>query len=297
MRSEQNRWCVMYNRDLEDYREYLWSLEKSRNTIDKYVRDVKKFLFFLEGEKIEREKVLNYKEYLKKNYKISSANSMLASLNNYLKFKKKQKFCVRSFRVQRQAFREDSRSLSKTEYQRLLMEAEKRKKIRLSCIMQTIAATGIRVSELPYITVESLNRKMAQIDSKGKTRIVLIPRSLSVLLWHYCKCMKIKSGCIFVTRNGNKIDRRNIWAEMKELCKGANVDSRKIFPHNLRHLFAQCYYKKEKDLVRLADYLGHSSVETTRRYVMLSKMETCLQKLELGLLLTKKIKLTTDLMT
>ena len=168
------------------------------------------------------------------------------------------------------------------------LEAEKQGNKRLACLIQTIGMTGIRVSELKYITVESLKNKAVQICNKGKTRMILLPGSLRELLRRYCGAMKIRKGSIFIARTGRPLDRRSIWAQMKELCFAAGVKKSKVFPHNLRHLFARCYYEKEKDLVRLADFLGHSSIETTRRYTMLSTMEVCLKQLELGLMVGKE---------
>ena len=170
----------------------------------------------------------------------------------------------------------------------MVLEAEKQGNKRLACLIQTIGMTGIRVSELKYITVESLKNKAVQICNKGKTRMILLPGSLRELLRRYCGAMKIRKGSIFIARTGRPLDRRSIWAQMKELCFAAGVKKSKVFPHNLRHLFARCYYEKEKDLVRLADFLGHSSIETTRRYTMLSTMEVCLKQLELGLMVGKE---------
>lgn len=271
------------SRELYEFERHLRDLERSRNTIEKYMRDVKKFLVYLHGREFKRELVISYKEKLKAAYRISSVNSMIAAVNQYLKFIGREDCCVKLCRVQQQIFREDSRNLTKEEYMRLLEEAKKSGALRLSYILQTIASTGIRVSELSGITVESLAKRMAKISSKGKVRIILIPDSLALMLIKYCKKEKIETGSVFVTRTGRPIDRKNIWMEMKKLCAGARVNKEKVFPHNLRHLFACCYYQKEKDLVRLADYMGHSSVDTTRRYTMISSMEICLKELELGL--------------
>ena len=160
--------------------------------------------------------------------------------------------------------------------------------------MQTIGATGIRVSELKYITVEALKSQIVTIRSKGKVRTILIPLSLKTVLENYCEQEGIRSGSIFVTRSGRPMDRRNIWSEMKRLCKKTDIVNSKVYPHNLRHLFARCYYEKEHDLVRLADYLGHSSVETTRRYTMTGNMDACLRQLELGLADDGRLSTSTD---
>ena len=229
-----------------------------------------------------------YKEHLLKSYKISSANSMLTALNRYLRYLGMQECCVSVYRMQRQLFRDVQKDLNRDEYQELVRTASRSKRKRLYCLLQTIGSTGIRVSELKYITVESLKNKAVQICNKGKTRMILLPGSLRELLRRYCSAMKIRKGSIFIARTGRPLDRRSIWAQMKELCFAAGVKKSKVFPHNLRHLFARCYYEKEKDLVRLADFLGHSSIETTRRYTMLSTMEVCLKQLELGLMVGKE---------
>lgn len=272
--------------DLERFERYLYEQERSKNTIDKYVRDVKQFLKFTDGGEAARRHVLEYKRFLLERYKTSSANSMLIALNCYLRFIGKPELCVRGCRQQRQIFREEERDLKRTEYQRLLCEAKKMRKKRLYCILQTIAGTGIRIGELPYITVDAVRERKVRIDFKGKQRLIVLPRALTVLLSDYCRKECIREGSIFITRSGRPVDRKNVWAEMKKLCHAAGVLPSKVFPHNLRHLFATCFYEKERDLLRLADYLGHSSVETTRRYTMISSAEACERQMDLGLVVT-----------
>ena len=235
-----------------------------------------------------------YKEHLLKSYKISSANSMLTALNGYLRYLGMQECCVSVYRMQRQLFRDIQRELTRDEYRELVRIAAGSKRKRLYCLMQTIGATGIRVSELKYITVEALKSQIVTIRSKGKVRTILIPLSLKTVLENYCEQESIRSGSIFVTRSGRPMDRRNIWSEMKRLCKKTDIVNSKVYPHNLRHLFARCYYEKEHDLVRLADYLGHSSVETTRRYTMTGNMDACLRQLELGLADDGRLSTSTD---
>lgn len=271
---------------LELYRRHLEDQEKSANTIAKYVRDVRNFLIYAGMEKPPKELVLKYKSSLKERYQLSSANSMLMAVNSYLKYQGQKECCVSVFRQQRKMFSEESRMMSRKEYQRLVQEAGKRGMIRMEYILQTIGMTGIRVGELAFITVESLKEKMVRIQFKNKERVILLPKTLRRMLEGYCRNQGIKRGSIFVTRTGKVMDRRNIWAQMKKLCQGAGVAASKVFPHNLRHLFARCYYEKEKDLVRLADHLGHSSLETTRRYTITSDMEECMKRLELGLEVT-----------
>ncbi len=269
---------------IEAFSKYLQRQEKSKNTVEKYVRDVRKFFSFLGRDEINRDSVLRYKEELQRDYKPSSANSMLVALNAYLRFIEKPECRVQVCRIQREIFRSEEKELTKEEYRKLVETAQSQGKDRLSHILQTIGATGIRVSELRYITVEALEQKMARVSCKGKIRVILLPVSLVKRLKAYCKRRRLCTGPIFITRRGRPMDRRNIWREMKALCCEAGVQASKVFPHNLRHLFARCYYEKERDLVRLADYLGHSSIETTRRYTMISTMEACLKQLELGLL-------------
>ena len=265
--------------ELENYEKYLRSQEKSDNTVRKYLRDVRAFLAFLNGEEIGREQVILYKQHLLNYYKISSANSMLTALNGYLRYLGMQECCVSVYRIQRQLFRDVQRELTRDEYRELVRIAAGSKRKRLYCLMQTIGATGIRVSELKYITVEALKSQIVTIRSKGKVRTILIPLSLKTVLENYCEQESI---------------RRNIWSEMKRLCKKTDIVNSKVYPHNLRHLFARCYYEKEHDLVRLADYLGHSSVETTRRYTMTGNMDACLRQLELGLADDGRLSTSTD---
>lgn len=278
--------------DLEHYGQYLTECEKSKNTVEKYLRDAKRFLIFLGEQNLDKEIILKYKKMLMEKYRISSVNSMLIALNGYLKWIGRDDLCVRVCRTQRLIFREEERELTRGEYQRLLAAAKREKKERLFCILQTIAGTGMRIGELKYLTVEALEERKIRIDFKGKVRIILIPRSLLIVLRDYCRKRKIRAGSIFCSRNGKPLDRRNIWAEMKTLCEKARVAATKVFPHNLRHLFAKCFYEKEHDLARLADYLGHSSIETTRRYTMITSEEACAKDLELGLVQNGDLRLT-----
>lgn len=278
--------------DLEHYGQYLTECEKSKNTVEKYLRDAKRFLIFLGEQNLDKEIILKYKKMLMEKYRISSVNSMLIALNGYLKWIGRDDLCVRVCRTQRLIFREEERELTRGEYQRLLAAAKREKKERLFCILQTIAGTGMRIGELKYLTVEALEERKIRIDFKGKVRIILIPRSLLIVLRDYCRKRKIRAGSIFCSRNGKPLDRRNIWAEMKTLCEKARVAATKVFPHNLRHLYAKCFYEKEHDLARLADYLGHSSIETTRRYTMITSEEACAKDLELGLVQNGDLRLT-----
>lgn len=270
--------------DLEHYGKYLAECEKSKNTIEKYLRDIKNFLTFSGERALSRETILAYKKNLIEKYRTSSVNSMLIALNGYLRWIDRADLCVRVCRTQRLIFREEERELTREEYQRLLKTAKREKKERLLCILQTIAGTGMRIGELKYLTAETLEERRVQIDFKGKVRVILLPNSLLTVLRDYCRKRKIRSGSIFLSKNGRPLDRRNIWADMKKLCERAKVAASKVFPHNLRHLFARCFYEKENNLARLADYLGHSSIETTRRYTMITSEEACAKNLELGLI-------------
>lgn len=242
--------------------------EKSKSTIEKYHRDVKAFLEYIGEEEITKEACNAYKEYICERYKPASVNSMISAINRFLVFTGRYQMQLKKLKVQRRIFCRQESELTKTEYEKLVRAAKYNQNARLSLIMEAICSTGIRVSELKYITVESLHRRNVEIHSKGKVREILLPDILVKKLREYCKRQGVSRGCIFVTKTGKPIHRSNIWKAMKALCKSAGVDSRKVFPHNLRHLFARTYYSMEKDLNRLADLLGHSSVETTRIYTM-----------------------------
>lgn len=268
---------------LDEYQEYLTEREMSENTIEKYLRDAKAFCVYFKGCMPDKKGILQYKKELLAGYQIASVNSMLAAVNHFLKWMGQEKLCIRTCRQQRKIFRDAEKDLSRNEYYRLLEAARAEQNERLRCILQAIAGTGMRIGELSCLTVEALKKGKIEIQFKGKQRIILIPRSLEMILKDYCRKKRIQSGCIFCTRSGKPVDRKNIWSEMKKLCKKAKVAESKVFPHNLRHLFARCFYEKEKDLVRLADYLGHSSIETTRRYTMMTSEEVCQKTLKLDL--------------
>lgn len=256
---------------VQTFEEALKGEEKSRATIEKYLRDARKFLDFAgEGTKLTRETVLSYKQYLAENYALASVNSMLAALNAFLRFLGRGDCTVKAFRVQKAVFRAGERELTKEEYASLVKAAERRGNRRMSLILQTICATGIRISELPFITVEALHMRRAAVSLKGKCRTVILPMELCRELKGYAKERVIRKGSLFVTRSGKPMDRSNIFHEMKALCEDAGVDREKVFPHNLRHLFAVTYYNAEKDVCRLADMLGHSSINTTRIYTLVS---------------------------
>lgn len=253
---------------INSFKENLVLEEKSDATVKKYMHDVEAFSKWLGEKKVDKKLVLDYKNYLVVKYAPKSVNSVISSLNSFFSYSGWYELKVKILKIQKQIFSEKEKELSKVEYRRLLNAADRMKDKRLNLLMQTICSTGIRVSELSAITVESVMKREAVINCKGKMRMVIIPENLCRILEHYIKKKKIQSGPVFVTRSGRPIDRINIWRMMKKLCKLASVDETKVFPHNLRHLFARTYYSVEKDIVRLADILGHSSVNTTRIYTM-----------------------------
>ncbi len=250
------------------FENYLIEQEKSKATVEKYLRDVRGFVVFLGGEEAVKSKVLEYKAKLMEEYAPSSTNSIIAALNCFFDFCKKPDLKIKTIKLQRKIFINKERELTKAEYKRLLTAAKAKSSKRLYYLMQTICSTGIRVSEVKFMTVDAVNTGFVRIQCKGKLRVVILPDDLCKILREYIKEQKIKSGPVFVTKNGKPLDRSNIWHDMKALCRDANVPRGKVFPHNLRHLFARVYYSVEKDIVRLADILGHSSINTTRIYTI-----------------------------
>ena len=251
------------------FKTYLQNEEKSTNTIEKYIRDVKAFATYANGVNITKEIVISYKNKLiSDNYAVRSINSMIASLNSLFMFLGWEASKVKSIKLQRQIYCPEEKELTKAEYMRLVNTAKQKGNERLNLLIQTICGTGIRVSELQYITVESVKCGEAIVSLKGKTRSVFIVRDLQKKLLRYAAEQGIKTGTIFITRSGKAMSRTNIWREMKNLCEQANVNPDKVFPHNLRHLFARTFYGIEKDIAKLADILGHSSINTTRIYII-----------------------------
>lgn len=247
--------------------------EKSQATIKKYGREIRRLNAFLDGREPDKALMLEYRERLRQQYKPQTVNGKLSAIHAYLKWIGREECRVRFLSVQRRAFIDKSRELSQGEYRRLLDAPRGKCGDRMNLLLLTICATGIRVSELKYVTVEALKKGCAEISLKGKIRVILLPRALREKLRRYAKRHGIRSGCIFCTRSGKPLDRSNIWRDMKRLCIYAKVDRSKVFPHNLRHLFARTYYAIKKDIAHLADILGHSSVETTRIYLAVSAQE------------------------
>ncbi|MCR0204725.1 tyrosine-type recombinase/integrase [[Clostridium] innocuum] len=245
--------------------------EKSKATIEKYMRDVRRFYEYLPQEQaVTKEAVMLYKQSLLDTYKPASANSMLVSVNLLLSSIGLADCRVKLHKLQKKIFHDDKHNLTRKEYERLLAAAKKKGNDQLVMLLQTICSTGIRVSEIRFITVEALKKGSAVIRNKGKIREILFPAKLKQTLIRYCRDREITNGAVFLTSQGNHLDRSNVWRMMKNLCAYASVDPEKVFPHNLRHLFAYTFYRMEKDLVRLADLLGHSSIETTRIYTKTS---------------------------
>lgn len=269
---------------IEQYEQQLILEEKSTATVEKYLRDVRAFLKHLGENELTKETVIEYKKQLQASgYAPRSINSMLASINSYLDYIDRPECRVKFMKLQKQVYCAESKELSKGEYERLLRAAGKCKQLRLA--MQTICATGIRVSELRYFSVEAVRRGEVIVNCKSKTRTILIPGELRKLLLEYAQKQKIGTGAIFVNGRGKPLDRKTIWAKMKGLCKAAGVNPSKVFPHNLRKLFARTFYKIEKDISKLADILGHSSVDTTRIYIMSTGIEHRRKIESLGLVL------------
>lgn len=262
---------ILNNDIIQAFEKYLKYEEKSQITIEKYLRDVKSFMLYAENKTVNKDTVLAYKQILTEKYAVRSVNSKLASLNCLFSFLGWNDCKVKSLKIQQQAYISEEKELTKAEYLRLLKSAES--KPRISLIVQTICATGIRVSELQYFTLEAVKHGTVTVSCKNKTRNIFVPGKLKRLLLSYAKCNGITSGLIFRTRTGRPLNRSNIWSEMKKLCKSANVNPSKVFPHNLRKLFARTFYGIEKDIAKLADILGHSSIDTTRIYIMTTGSE------------------------
>lgn len=270
---------------VEAFREHMILEERSKATIKKYIHDIECFLSYMEADPVTKERIIIYKEYLQKQYAARSVNSMLASLNSFFRFLDRPEFLVKQLKIQQQAFCPEERELTKQEYIRLVKSARKAGNIRLELILQTICCTGIRISELSFVTVKAVQMGYAEVSCKGKNRRIMIPGDLRKKLLLYIQKKGIVKGGIFITKAGNTVDRSNIWREMKSLAREAGVLPGKIFPHNLRHLFARSFYEIEKDIAKLADVMGHSSISTTRIYMISTGEEHRKQLERLGLVI------------
>ena len=259
--------------DIIEFERRLTAAERERATVAQYVRGVRRLAAYLGGRAADKELLLRYKEQMKARYKPASVNAAIAALNCFFKCMGHHELCLSALRIQKRVFTEPQRELDRAEYDRLTHAAREKGKIRLLRIIETIFRTGIRISELKYVTMESVKSGVMDISCKGKQRRVYLPDALCVRLIKYARAQGIVSGSIFITKNGTPVDRSNIWRELKRLAERAGVARTKVFAHNIRHLFARTYYSRFKDVVRLADILGHSSINTTRIYTMESGAE------------------------
>ena len=265
---------IITTKQLTFFKNHLLEAEHSKATVEKYLREVTQFSTWLCGANVTKAAATQWKEHLiAHGYNSSTINGKLTALNHFFEFLGWTEFQVKYLKLQRRLFRDDSRELTKHEYERLIYTADTSGKTRLSLVMETICATGIRVSEVKYITVEAVKCGKAEVSLKGKIRTILIPRKLCRKLLKYAQKNSIASGEIFLTRGGKSLNRKQIWAEMKIICEAAGIKPSKVFPHNLRHLFAKTFYRICRDVVKLADVLGHSSIETTRIYLISSGAE------------------------
>lgn len=275
---------MLTTENVKEFENYLIKEEKSMATVEKYLRDVRAFFVFAREQEMSKKLTIEYKKHLEsKQYAVRSINSMLASINSFLHFMNWDDCRVKAIKLQRQIYCAEDKELTKSEYLRLLKASDSQPKLKL--IMQTICGTGIRVSELKYFTVEAVRSGEVNVYCKSKMRTILIPGKLKKRLLVYSKRNGIISGTIFIGRNGNPVDRSFIWRKMKKLCERAGVKASKVFPHNLRKLFARTFYQMEKDVAKLADILGHGSIETTRIYIMSTGVEHRRKVEKLGLII------------
>ncbi len=252
---------------ISDYREHLMLDEKSAATQEKYVRYIRLLQSFLRESPVTKEELIGFKQKLiDERFAESTVNTAVAAVNSFLKFAELNQFRIKSLKIQRRTFSSAEKELSEKEYRRLLSAAKSNR--RLMLILETLCSTGIRVSELKYFTAEAVCAGEVRIRLKGKTREIIIPGKLRKKLLKFCREHEIAEGAVFVSRRGSPVNRSVIWSMMKKLAGKAGVASSKVFPHNLRKLFARCFYSQDRDLARLADVLGHSSINTTRIYIM-----------------------------
>ena len=276
---------IITREQIVDFKKYLYEDERSKNTVEKYLRDIRHFLKSIGQKSLQKADVLEYKRRLCETYASRSVNSMLSALNAFFAFAKWHDLKVKTLKIQKQIFADKSRELSKAEYKRLLTAAQSKRNAKLYYLIQTIASTGLRVSEIRYVTCDAVRQGQAVINCKGKIRRVFLPKKLCAMLKKHIKAQGIKNGAVFVSKSGKPLDRFSVWKMLKALCGSAGVDKEKVFPHNLRHLFARTYYSLNKDIIRLADILGHSNINTTRIYTVESGDEHIRQLQRLGLLM------------
>lgn len=275
---------IITNKHIDEFKAYLRNEERAEATVEKYIRDVTAFSAWLGRRELGKNAVLAYKDYLIENYAPASVNSVLSSLNGFFRFTGRNDCHVKTLKIQRQIFAKSEKELTKAEYGRLLSAAQKKGNRRLYYLMQTLCNTGIRISELRFIDADAIKNGKAVIRCKGKMRVVILTSPLCKMLKGYMKEQGITEGSVFRTKTGKPLNRSNVWRMLKDLCESAGVSKDKVFPHNFRHLFARTFYSLQKDVVRLADILGHSSINTTRVYTMESGAEHRRQMQKLGLL-------------
>ena len=275
---------IITDKKIYEFKTYLRDEERAAATVEKYIRDVAAFSAWLGGREICKNAVLAYKDYLIETYAPASVNSILSSLNSFFRFMGWHDCHVKTLKIQRQIFAKSEKELTKAEYERLLSAAQKKGSRRLYYLMQTLCNTGIRISELRFIDADAIKNGKAVIRCKGKMRVVILTAPLCKMLRGYMKEQGITEGSVFQTKSGKPLNRSNVWRMLKDLCESAGVSKDKVFPHNFRHLFARTFYSLQKDVVRLADILGHSSINTTRVYTMESGAEHRRQMQKLGLL-------------
>lgn len=259
---------VVTKASVTTYLQFLKIQEKSKGTLEKYQRELLDLAKYLAGKKVTREDLVVWKEELEKRYSPAGVNGRLVAANGFFSFYGRYDLRLKLLKIQKEIFMKEEKELTRAEYGRLVRTAERKGKERLSLLIQTICATRIRVSELEFITVEAVKRGRAEVNCKGKRRVIFLPARLQKKLKAYAAKKGILEGVIFAAKSGRPLHRGNIWAEMKKLCKDAEVSPEKVFPHNLRHLFARIFYSLDKDIAKLADMLGHSNIETTRIYIM-----------------------------
>ena len=276
---------IITREQIVDFKKYLYEEERSKNTVEKYLRDIRHFLKSIGQKNLQKADVLEYKQRLCEMYAPRSVNSMLSSLNAFFAFAKWHELKVKTLKIQKQIFADKSRELTKAEYKRLLTAAQNRRNAKLYYLIQTIASAGLRVSEIRYVTCDAVRQGQAVINCKGKIRRVFLPKKLCAMLKKYTKAQGIKNGAVFVSKSGKTLDRFSVWKMLKALCESAGVSKDKVFLHNFRHLFARTYYSMNKDIIRLADILGHSNINTTRIYTVESGDEHIRQLQRLGLLM------------
>lgn len=282
----QKKFLMITQERIKDYVVFLQEQERSEATIQKYARNLTALAVFLAGAPVTKGLLLEWKEELIGKYAPASVNTMLVAVNGFLSFCGFREFRLRPLRIQRTLFLAEEKELTRAEYIRLVRAAKRQESERLALVIQTICATGIRVSALRFITAEAVWTGRAEISNKGKLRSVFLPDKLRRLLSSYLQKQKITAGAVFISRSGKPLDRSNVWRDMKSLCQSAGVEPTKVFPHNLRHLFARTYYAIEKDLSRLADILGHSNINTTRIYTAESGRIHAQHIEQLGLVIT-----------